>query len=182
MPHTIGHKVVAGQEATSVQHIAAKSLGITLDALLSQVLQRLPIRRISSRTRNLSSEKVAEAGPTPRERLCHSGADGGLATADLARETDKEAHEKSKASCRERSETRVEAIELPTGEEAAEIKKEIEALPPVGGQLISARTGEGRARAKARGQSLGRPFKLTPHQRQEAVKRRKRSAARRWRS
>ncbi len=39
-------------------------------------------------------------------------------------------------------------------------------------ELIRARTGEGRARAKARGQSLGRPFKLTPHQRQEAVKRR----------
>jgi DNA invertase Pin-like site-specific DNA recombinase len=29
---------------------------------------------------------------------------------------------------------------------------------------------EGRARAKARGQSLGRPFK--PHQRQEAIRRR----------
>ena len=39
-------------------------------------------------------------------------------------------------------------------------------------ELIRVRTGEGRARAKARGQSLGRPFKLTPHQRQEAVKRR----------
>ena len=39
-------------------------------------------------------------------------------------------------------------------------------------ELIRARTGEGRARAKARGQSLGRPFKLTQHQRQEAVKRR----------
>jgi DNA invertase Pin-like site-specific DNA recombinase len=32
-------------------------------------------------------------------------------------------------------------------------------------ELIGARTGEGRARAKARGQSLGRPFKLTQHQR-----------------
>src|SRR5271168_4178100 len=39
-------------------------------------------------------------------------------------------------------------------------------------ELIRARTSEGRARAKARGQSLGRPFKLTPHQRQEAVRRR----------
>ena len=39
-------------------------------------------------------------------------------------------------------------------------------------ELIRARTGEGRARAKARGQSLGRPFKLTPHQRKEAVRRR----------
>src|ERR1019366_2958068 len=39
-------------------------------------------------------------------------------------------------------------------------------------ELIRARTGEGRARAKARGQSLGRPFKLTPHQRQEAARRR----------
>ncbi len=35
-------------------------------------------------------------------------------------------------------------------------------------ELIRARTGEGRARAKARGQSLGRPFKLTAHQRKEA--------------
>ncbi len=38
-------------------------------------------------------------------------------------------------------------------------------------ELIRARTGEGRARAKARGQSLGRPFKLTAHQRQEATAR-----------
>lgn len=38
-------------------------------------------------------------------------------------------------------------------------------------ELIRARTGEGRARAKARGQSLGRPFKLTLHQRKEAVAR-----------
>ena len=38
-------------------------------------------------------------------------------------------------------------------------------------ELIRARTGEGRARAKARGQSLGRPFKLTPHQRKEACAR-----------
>src|SRR5918997_5061567 len=39
-------------------------------------------------------------------------------------------------------------------------------------ELIRARTGEGRARAKARGQSLGRPHKLTPHQRREAIRRR----------
>src|SRR6476620_3310451 len=32
-------------------------------------------------------------------------------------------------------------------------------------ELIRARTSEGRARAKANGKSLGRPFKLTPHQR-----------------
>ena len=38
--------------------------------------------------------------------------------------------------------------------------------------LIRARTGEGRQRAKARGQSLGRPFKLTPHQKREAIERR----------
>src|SRR6202047_3729666 len=40
-------------------------------------------------------------------------------------------------------------------------------------ELIRARTGEGRERARARGQSLGRPFKLTPHQRSEAIKRRR---------
>jgi DNA invertase Pin-like site-specific DNA recombinase len=38
--------------------------------------------------------------------------------------------------------------------------------------LIRARTSEGRERAKARGVKLGRPFKLTPHQRKEARARR----------
>jgi DNA invertase Pin-like site-specific DNA recombinase len=38
--------------------------------------------------------------------------------------------------------------------------------------LIRARTGEGRARAKANGKHLGRPFKLTQHQQKEAIKRR----------
>jgi DNA invertase Pin-like site-specific DNA recombinase len=39
-------------------------------------------------------------------------------------------------------------------------------------ELIKARTSEGRARAKARGVHMGRPLKLTPHQRAEAVARR----------
>src|SRR5271166_5031375 len=38
--------------------------------------------------------------------------------------------------------------------------------------LLRARTGEGRARAKARGVKMGRPPKLTLHQQQEAIKRR----------
>lgn len=38
--------------------------------------------------------------------------------------------------------------------------------------LIRTRTGEGRARAKARGIKLGRPPKLTPHQKREAIERR----------
>ena len=38
--------------------------------------------------------------------------------------------------------------------------------------LIRARTGEGRARAVARGQKMGRPFKLADHQKREAIKRR----------
>jgi DNA invertase Pin-like site-specific DNA recombinase len=37
--------------------------------------------------------------------------------------------------------------------------------------LIVARTGEGRKRAKERGVKFGRPRKLTPHQRQEALQR-----------
>ena len=37
-------------------------------------------------------------------------------------------------------------------------------------ELIRARTGEGRRRAKARGQHMGRPPTLTPHQRAEALK------------
>jgi DNA invertase Pin-like site-specific DNA recombinase len=40
--------------------------------------------------------------------------------------------------------------------------------------LIRARTGKGRARAVARGQRMGRPPKLTPHQQKEAIKRRDR--------
>jgi len=39
-------------------------------------------------------------------------------------------------------------------------------------ELIKSRTGEGRARAKAAGVHMGRPAKLTPHQRREAVARR----------
>ena len=38
--------------------------------------------------------------------------------------------------------------------------------------LIRARTGEGRVRAVARGVKMGRPPKLTPHQKKEAIKRR----------
>jgi DNA invertase Pin-like site-specific DNA recombinase len=38
--------------------------------------------------------------------------------------------------------------------------------------LIRARTGEGRERAKARGVKLGRKPKLTEHQRREAIRRR----------
>ena len=40
--------------------------------------------------------------------------------------------------------------------------------------LIRARTGEGRARAVARGVKMGRKPKLTPHQQKEAIKRRDR--------
>jgi DNA invertase Pin-like site-specific DNA recombinase len=39
-------------------------------------------------------------------------------------------------------------------------------------ELIKARTGEGRARAKAEGVHMGRPPKLTAHQRREAIARR----------
>ena len=39
-------------------------------------------------------------------------------------------------------------------------------------ELIRIRTGEGRVRAKENGKSLGRKPKLTPHQKQEAIRRR----------
>lgn len=39
-------------------------------------------------------------------------------------------------------------------------------------ELIRTRTSEGRERAKLRGVKLGRKFKLTPHQRSEALRRR----------
>jgi DNA invertase Pin-like site-specific DNA recombinase len=39
-------------------------------------------------------------------------------------------------------------------------------------ELIHARTSEGRERAKAQGVKMGRPPKLTPHQRKEAIRRR----------
>lgn len=44
-------------------------------------------------------------------------------------------------------------------------------------ELIRARTGEGRERAKARGVRLGRKPKLTPHQRREALARRAKGEA-----
>jgi DNA invertase Pin-like site-specific DNA recombinase len=37
-------------------------------------------------------------------------------------------------------------------------------------ELIRARTGEGRERAKARGVKMGPKFKLTDHQRREAIR------------
>jgi DNA invertase Pin-like site-specific DNA recombinase len=45
-------------------------------------------------------------------------------------------------------------------------------------ELIRARTGEGCARAKARGIKLGRRPKLIPHQKREAIERRRRDACR----
>jgi DNA invertase Pin-like site-specific DNA recombinase len=42
-------------------------------------------------------------------------------------------------------------------------------LPDPQRELIRARAGEGRGRAKARGQHMGRPFKLTEHQKKEAL-------------
>ena len=39
-------------------------------------------------------------------------------------------------------------------------------------ELICARTGEGRERAKAQGVKMGPKFKLTPHQKREAIRRR----------
>ena len=43
--------------------------------------------------------------------------------------------------------------------------------------LIRARTSEGRERAKARGVKMGRPHKLTPHQRQEILRRKENGEA-----
>ena len=45
------------------------------------------------------------------------------------------------------------------------------------GELIRARTGEGRARAVARGVKLGRKPKLTPHQRKEILRRKENGEA-----
>jgi DNA invertase Pin-like site-specific DNA recombinase len=44
-------------------------------------------------------------------------------------------------------------------------------------ELIRIRTGEGRERTKANGKSLGRKPKLTPHQKQEAIRRRDEGAS-----
>jgi DNA invertase Pin-like site-specific DNA recombinase len=49
-------------------------------------------------------------------------------------------------------------------------------LADVERDLIRTRTAEGRVRAKARGQHMGRPWKMTPAQRAEARKRREQGA------
>jgi DNA invertase Pin-like site-specific DNA recombinase len=46
-------------------------------------------------------------------------------------------------------------------------------LAEVERDLIRTRTGEGRARAKARGVKMGRPPKMTPHKIKEALHRRR---------
>ena len=48
--------------------------------------------------------------------------------------------------------------------------------------LIRARTGEGRARAAARGVKMGRKPKLTPHQRREALRRKESGEAVGWKA
>ena len=50
----------------------------------------------------------------------------------------------------------------------------LDGLAEFGRDLIRARTGEGRERAKARGVKLGRKPKLTDHQKREAIRRRDR--------
>jgi DNA invertase Pin-like site-specific DNA recombinase len=50
---------------------------------------------------------------------------------------------------------------------------ELGGLADVERDLIRTRTGEGRARAKSRGQHMGRPPKMTPSQTREARRRRK---------
>jgi DNA invertase Pin-like site-specific DNA recombinase len=57
-------------------------------------------------------------------------------------------------------------------------------LADVERDLIRTRTAEGRSRAKARGQPMGRPPALTPEQRKEAIRRRARAGLRckNWRT
>lgn len=50
--------------------------------------------------------------------------------------------------------------------------RQLDGLAEFERELIRARTGEGRARAKAAGVHMGRPSKLTPHQQREAITRR----------
>ena len=50
-------------------------------------------------------------------------------------------------------------------------------LAEVERDLIRVRTGEGRGRAKARGVKMGRKPKLTPHQKQEALRRKENGEA-----
>jgi DNA invertase Pin-like site-specific DNA recombinase len=50
-------------------------------------------------------------------------------------------------------------------------------LADVEGDLIRTRTAEGRNRAKARGQHMGRPPKLTPQQQKEGRRRRAEGAS-----
>jgi DNA invertase Pin-like site-specific DNA recombinase len=47
-----------------------------------------------------------------------------------------------------------------------------QALTAIERDLSGTRTGEARARDVVRGQRIGRPPKLTPHRRREAIKRR----------
>ena len=64
-----------------------------------------------------------------------------------------------------------DVAQIPRADAETEVLTVLGGLAEFERELICARTGEGRKRAKDRGVRFGRPRKMTPHQRQEALQR-----------
>src|SRR6516162_10157053 len=62
-----------------------------------------------------------------------------------------------------------DVAQIPRADAETEVLTVLGGLAEFERELICARTGEGRKRAKDRGVRFGRPRKMTPHQRQEAL-------------
>lgn len=101
----VDDEVIACLKAASSQHVSAEGEGIIIHALLAEILKSLAVVWVALKSSDLKAQIIAEAGPTPSECFCDGEADRRLATADLARKTEKDAHAKSKVNWRDRSAT-----------------------------------------------------------------------------
>ena len=67
MTHAVDQKFTAWPEAPGCKHVAAEPLGIGLDPLLTEILQRLAGVGIAARAENLGSQIVSKACSWPAE-------------------------------------------------------------------------------------------------------------------
>lgn len=148
--------------STDGQSVAAQVAQLT-DAGAAKVFQETASGAKTDRRELARAIKALEAGDTllvtRLDRLARSTRD---LLNTLAQITEREAGFKSLADAWADTTTAHGRLMLTVLGGLAEFERE----------LIRARTGEGRERAKARGQHMGRPPKLTPHQRAEAIRRR----------
>src|SRR5690242_6916926 len=160
-------------EKRLIGYARVSTYGQTLDSQLDQ------LRKAGCSSRNIYREKVTGARPDRREllKMLKHLAPGDVVTVTridrLARSTfdlfaivkqivDAKAQFRSLAEPWADTGTRTGRLMIAVLGGLAEVERD----------LIRTRTAEGRSRAQKRGQHMGRPPKLTPHQKREAHRRR----------